>query len=66
MALKGIAGSLAAGDLLEALAGSSPADTGALRKALADARRTLGPASGARQVFDVQLGPLMRTLDLDV
>ena len=66
MALKGIAGSLAAGDLLEALAGSSRADVGALRKALAEGRRTLGPASGARQVFDLQLGPLLRALGLDV
>jgi hypothetical protein len=65
VALKGIAGSLTSGDLLDALpvttTGAAP-----LRKALSDARRFLGPASSARQVFDIQLIPLMRSLGLDI
>ena len=65
MALKAIAGSLASGDLLDELAVAVPR-TGSLRKALADARRALGPASTARQIFDLQLVPLMRTLGLGV
>ena len=64
MALKSIGGSLASGDLLTAL-GSEPAGTTALRRILADARRSLGPASSARQIFDVQLVPLLRTLGLE-
>jgi methylase of polypeptide subunit release factors len=64
VALKSIAGSLASGDLLEQLAVHDGGTT-ALRRALADARRTLGPASSARQIFDLQLQPLLRTLRLD-
>ena len=65
MALKSVAGSLASGELLEQLA----TDTGgiaALRGALANARRALGPASTAREVFDLQLQPLLQSLDFQV
>lgn len=65
MALKSIAGSLASADLLDDLGGIDPR-TAPLRKALADARRLLGPASTARQIFDLQLVPLLGALELDV
>ena len=59
MALKGIGGSLASGDLLEELAEDTVRIAG-VRRTLAGARRALGPASTARQVFDVQLQQLLR------
>lgn len=61
MALKGITGSLASVELLEALAGTTGA-TGRLRMLLCTARDTLGPVSPARQVADVLVEPLMREL----
>ena len=65
MALRSIAGSLAAGDLLEALGADTSGTTVPIRRALGDARRALGPASTARQVFDLQLQPLLHALALD-
>ena len=65
MALKSIAGSLAAGDLLEELAHTCQS-AGALRGTLIAARLALGPASTARQIFDLQLQPLLNALALDV
>ena len=67
MALKGISGSLASLDLLEALACPEPSRGGEarLRTVLAEARRTLGPASSARQIADVLVFPLARELGLE-
>jgi hypothetical protein len=65
VALKGIGGSLASGDLLDELASGGPAPA-AMRQALAEARRSLGPASTARQIFDLQLAPLMAALGVDL
>jgi hypothetical protein len=64
VALRAIAGSLVSGELLDALAAS---DRGAssLRRALDAARRVLGPASTARQIFDLQLVPVLRALELE-
>ena len=64
MALKGISGSLASLDLLEALSeqGDGP---GTLPTVLREARRALGPASTARQVVDVLVVPLLRELGVD-
>ena len=61
MALKGISGSLASVDLLEALAAGA-SYTGGLRSVLLEARQALGPASAARQIADLVILPL--TLDL--
>lgn len=64
VAVKGIAGSLAASDVIDALAaGAPPRDS--LRACLERARRQLGPASGARQIFDVFVAPLVRELSMD-
>ena len=65
MALTGIGGSLASGDLLDELAKGTNGDH-QLRGALMRARQMLGPASGARQVFDLQLQPLLQALGLDL
>ena len=64
MALKGISGSLASVDLLEALAEGS-SQTGRLRSVLVEARRTLGPSSAARQIADLVILPLTRELGVD-
>ena len=64
MALKGISGSLASLDLLEALS-EQQNDPGPLRTVLREARRGLGPASTARQVVDVLVVPLLRELGVD-
>jgi hypothetical protein len=60
-----MSGSLASGDLLEQLATVSEGTSG-LRKTLGESRRALGPTSTARQVFDLQLQPLLQALGLDV
>jgi len=74
VALKGISGSLASLDLLEALSGPDGRprqalavedDPGPIRTILGQARRVLGPASTARQIVDVLVLPLLRALDLD-
>jgi hypothetical protein len=65
MALTSITGSLASADLLEAL-GLHSGPTVGLRGLLAAARRTLGPASSARQILDVQVLPLAHAVGLDV
>lgn len=65
MALKSIGGSLASVELLEEL-GTFDARIAPLRRTLAEARRALGPASTARQIFDHQLGPILNVLGLDV
>ena len=74
MALKGISGSLASLDLLEALSGrggrprpglDADDDPGSIRTVLGAARRVLGPASTARQIVDVLVVPLLRALGLD-
>ena len=58
MALKAFSGSLASLDLIDTLARRSlPA--GPLRRILAAAVARLGPASGARQVFDLLAAPLL-------
>ena len=61
MALKGISGALASYDLLEAVA-SRGAGAGSLRSVLREAREALGPASGARQIVDVLVIPLLAAL----
>src|SRR4051812_44291243 len=58
MALKSISGTLASADVLEAI-GRRPVSIGALRMLLDRSRASLGPASGARQVFDLLLRPLL-------
>lgn len=65
MALKGIGGSLASGDLLDELA-DTEAGTSSLRQVLSAGRLRLGPASTARQIFDLQLAPLMQALGLEL
>ena len=65
MALTSITGSLASTDLLEAL-GAHGRPTAALRALLGGARHTLGPASSARQILDVQVLPLAHALGLEV
>ncbi len=66
MALKGISGSLASLDLLEAAGGCQAGDnTGRLRAVLAGARRELGPTSSARQIVDVLVLPFARELGLE-
>ena len=65
MALSGVRGSLASADLVEALAAHGSAATTPLRHILAEARKRLGPASSARQIYDLQLQPLLRELGLD-
>lgn len=65
MALTSITGTLASTELLAAL-GTHDAPTAPLRAVLAAARATLGPASSARQVLDVQVLPLAQGLGLDV
>jgi hypothetical protein len=65
MALSGVRGSLASADLVEALATDGTAGTAALRQVLAAARKRLGPASSARQVYDLQVQPLLQELGLD-
>ena len=65
MALKGIFGSLASVELLEALACSDARHTAGVRSALTEARRALGPASTARQIADVLVLPLMRELGME-
>ena len=64
MALRGISGSLASVDLLEAL-GEGSSQTGRLRSVLVEARRALGPSSAARQIADLLILPLTRELGLD-
>jgi hypothetical protein len=66
VALKGISGSLASLDLLEGLACPEPGRSaeGRLRSLLAEALRTVGPASSARQIADVLVLPLARELGL--
>jgi hypothetical protein len=61
MALKGISGALASYDLLEAVASRSQG-AGNLRAVLRGARAALGPASGARQIVDVLVVPLLEAL----
>src|SRR5204862_1630066 len=61
MALKGVSGALASYDLLEAVA-SRNAGAGSLRSVLREAREALGPASGARQIVDVLVIPLLAAL----
>jgi hypothetical protein len=67
VALKGLSGSLASLDLIEALVAApiqrEPATK--LRSVLTTAVRVLGPASTARQVFDMLLMPFLRELDFD-
>ncbi|HEX9367828.1 MAG TPA: N-6 DNA methylase [Vicinamibacterales bacterium] len=68
MALKGISGSLASLDLLEALACPAPgreAGPGRLRAVLTQARQALGPTSTARQIVDVLVVPLARELGVE-
>jgi hypothetical protein len=63
VAIRGIGGSLAASDVIEAIAdGSARRDP--LRSCLDEARRQLGPASGARQIFDTLIAPLLREVAL--
>ncbi len=50
-------------DLLEAVA-QHAAPAPRLRRVLAEGRRALGPANGARAVFDAQLSPLLREANL--
>lgn len=64
MAIKGIAGSLAASDVIEAIASSVQAGD-RLRSHLDEARRRLGPACGARQIFDMLVIPLVREVALE-
>jgi hypothetical protein len=61
MALKGISGTLASYDLLEAAA-SRAQGAGHVRAVLRGARAVLGPASGARQIVDVLVLPLLEAL----
>jgi hypothetical protein len=67
VALKGISGTLASLDLLEALGSPEPGRTGEarLRTVLSAARSTLGPASSARQIADILVVPLTRALGLE-
>jgi len=65
VALKGISGTLAAADLLEELA-RRPCPTARLRAALGSVRRSLGPASSARHVFNALVEPLLTALELEV
>jgi hypothetical protein len=64
MALTGVSGALASVDLLDELAGGHGGGA-ALRAVLSAARRTLGPASSARHVYDALAAPLLGALDLD-
>ena len=64
MALTGVSGALASVDLLDDLAGRHDGGTH-LRGILAAGRRTLGPASSARHVYDALAGPLFAALDLE-
>jgi Eco57I restriction-modification methylase len=75
VALKGISGTLASIDLLEALIGQEPGrmacpepsrrEAVPLRAVLTAARAALGPASSARQVADLLVVPLTRALGLE-
>src|SRR5262245_37416636 len=58
VAVKAISGSLVSLDLLEAL-GRSAAGTGAMRGVITSAVARLGPASSARQVFDLLAAPAL-------
>jgi hypothetical protein len=64
VALRGISGSLAAVDLLEAL-GEGSTQTVRLRSLLVEARRVLGPSSASRQIADLLVLPLARELGID-
>lgn len=64
MALRSISGTLASADLVAAIATHAPPPS-AVRAILQQARRSLGPASAARHVFDVQLAPLLHQAGLE-
>ncbi len=55
--MRAFSGSLVSLDLIEAI-GREPAGAGGLRAVLASALARLGPASGARQIFDALAAPL--------
>jgi hypothetical protein len=57
MAMRAFSGSLASLDVLHAL-GAETSATGRLRQVVVSAQARLGPASGARQVFDLLAAPL--------
>jgi len=57
--VRAFSGSLVSLDLLEALGRTGAAGTGALRGVIASALTRLGPASSARQVFDLLAAPLL-------
>ena len=59
VAVKAISGSLVSLDLFEALGGSPGADSRSMRGILTSAAARLGPASGARQVFDLLAAPAL-------
>jgi Eco57I restriction-modification methylase len=59
MAVKAFSGSLVSRDLLEGLGERGIAGTSALRAALGFAAGRLGPASGARQIFDLLAAPVV-------
>ena len=59
MAVRAFSGSLVSLDLLEALGRTGGAGTGALRGVIASALARLGPASSARQVFDLLAAPML-------
>ena len=65
VALTAFSGSLASLDLIEAM-GSGSAGVSSLRTVVATALAHLGPASSARQVFDVLAAPLMEACGADV
>jgi len=59
MAVNAISGSLVSLDLLEAIGRSGVAGTGAMRGVITSAMARLGPASSARQVFDLLAAPAL-------
>src|SRR6187401_1128204 len=63
MALRSVSGTLASADLLEKVSGQA-GPIGAARALLSGARMSLGPAAGARHVFDVLLLPLLHDAGL--
>ncbi len=64
MALKGITGSLVSPALLQEKATQSPVSAD-LRRTIASAMASLGPASSARHVFDRLAAPLLAHFQLD-
>src|SRR5690349_19380572 len=66
--MNALSGSLLSLDVLADLTcdGRVKATAAKIRTVLADAFRTIGPASGARVILNAQVMPLLRTLGLDL